>query len=159
MIIFLNGTINSGKSTVAKLLQKKLGKAAVIEIDDLRNMVEWMPLDESIPLNLKNALDVIKNFASEGIDTIVPYPLSKKNYDYFISNLTKEEGRVFCFTLDPGKKKALSNRGARELDEWERSRIEHHYAIGLPRPEFGEILDTSNQVEEETAELIVSKLK
>ena len=72
MIIFLNGSINAGKSTVAKLLAKELPNTALIEIDTLREMISWMPIDKAIPLNLKNAVSVIRNFAEEGLDVIVP---------------------------------------------------------------------------------------
>ena len=44
MIIFLNGSINSGKSTIAKLLVKAMPNAAIVEIDALREMINWMPI-------------------------------------------------------------------------------------------------------------------
>jgi len=39
MIIFLNGSINSGKSTVAKLLIKGLSNCALLEIDVFHEMI------------------------------------------------------------------------------------------------------------------------
>ena len=62
MIIFINGSINSGKSTVAKLLGKKLGKTAILEIDRFHEFLEWMPIGEIVPINLKNAVSLIKNY-------------------------------------------------------------------------------------------------
>lgn len=37
--ILLNGAIGSGKSTIADLLEKKLKRTAVIEIEDIRKLV------------------------------------------------------------------------------------------------------------------------
>ncbi len=82
MIIFLNGSINAGKSTVAKLLTKELPNTALVEIDAFHEMISWMPIEQSIPLNLENAVSVITNFAKKNLNVIIPYPLSQKNYDW-----------------------------------------------------------------------------
>ena len=159
MIIFINGSINSGKSTIAKLLIKDLPNTALLEIDSLREMFDWMPIDQAVPINLENAVSVIKNFVSRNLNVIVPYPLSQKNYDYMISNLNDLNTKIFVFTLSPKLEKVLTNRGTRELDDWEISRIKHHYDIGINNPSFGEIIDNSDQDPQETVEYILSKIK
>ena len=53
MIIFINGSINSGKSTISKLLVEGLPNTALIEIDSVRAMIDWMPLEQAIPLTLR----------------------------------------------------------------------------------------------------------
>ena len=158
MIIFLNGSLNAGKSTAAKLLAKELPNSALLEIDVFHEMIEWMPIDKAIPLNLENAVSVIKNFAKAGLNVIVPYPLSQKNHDYMIESLKEIDTKIHIFTLDPKLEKAVMNRGTRELDDWERERIQHHYNIGIHNPTFGEIIDTSAQTPEETTEYILSKI-
>jgi hypothetical protein len=45
MIIFISGSINAGKSTIAKLLAKQLPNTALMEVDALREMITWMPID------------------------------------------------------------------------------------------------------------------
>lgn len=159
MIIFLNGSINSGKSTVAKLLIKELPKTALVEIDAFHEMIEWMPIDEAVPLNLENALTVIRNFISKDLNAIVPYPLSRKNYDYFVAGLKDLDIETHVFTLAPKLDKTLTNRGTRELTDWERQRIQHHYDVGIHKPNFGEIIDNTDQTPEETVKLILEKIK
>lgn len=158
MIIFLNGSINAGKSTIAKLLVKELPNSAFVEIDVFHEMIEWMPIDNAIPLNLENAVSVIKNFTSRGLNVIVPYPMSQKNYDYMMDSLKNLDIKIHVFTLDPKLEKAVTNRGARELNEWERERIQHHYNIGIHNPTFGEIIDTSSQTPKETVDYILARL-
>ncbi|MBU6214556.1 hypothetical protein KGM48_01805 [Patescibacteria group bacterium] len=158
MIIFLNGSINAGKSTVAKLLLKELPHTAVVEIDALREMVGWMPLEQSIPLNLENAISIITNFVKRDLNVIVPYPLSQKNYDFLMENLRDLNVDIRVFTFAPQLEKALTNRGARELDDWEKERIKHHYNIGIHNPSFGETIDTTKQTPEETTRLILSRI-
>ncbi len=159
MIIFLNGSINSGKSTVAKLLAAKIPKAAIVEIDALRDMIAWMPIDKAVPINLENAAAVIHNFTKHDISCIVPYPLSEKNRTYMAEALSDLKTPIHYFTLAPSIETALSDRGARKLDDWERERIKHHYAIGIHTPSFGRILDNSGHTPEETAEEILRDIK
>ena len=159
MILFLNGSINSGKSTIAKLLAAKISNAAIVEIDVLREMIAWMPIDQAIPINLENAVSVIKNFTHHGISCIVPYPLSQKNYEYMIANLSELGTDIRFITLAPPLAETLKNRnGGRELTDWERERIKHHYDIGIHSPSFGEIIDNSGQTPEGTAEMIFKDL-
>ncbi|MFA5961929.1 MAG: hypothetical protein WC848_04575 [Parcubacteria group bacterium] len=157
MIIFINGSINSGKSTIAKILAQEIKESAVVEIDSLSAFIEWMPIEEKIELNLENAVSVIKNFTKRKFDVIVPYPLSQKNYEYLTEKL-KDDAEILVFTLNPKIEEASKNRGERELNEWEKERIKHHYSIGINNPAFGEVIDNTNQTPRETANVILSKL-
>ena len=158
MIIFLNGSINSGKSTVAKLLAKAIPNTAIVEIDVLREMIEWMPIDQAVPINLENTIAVIRNFTKHGISCIIPYPLSQKNYQFVTSGLSGLGVPMFFFTFAPSLEKALSDRGERKLDEWERERIKYHYNIGIHAPSFGTIIDNSDQTPEKTAKIILKNI-
>lgn len=158
MIVFINGSINSGKSTVAKLIAEKLSNTALVEIDSLRDMIEWVPIDEAVPINLENAISVIKNFVKKGLNVVVPYPLSQEDYDYMMENLKDLQVGISAFTLAPKMETALSNRGRREISEHEKERIKHHYKIGIPNPTFGEVIDNSEQTPQETAKYILSRI-
>ena len=158
MIIFINGSINAGKSTVARLLVKDLSNTALLEIDVLRGMIDWMPIDQSVQINLENAVSVIKNFIKNDFNVIVPYPLSQKNYDYIIKQLGNVKAKMFIFTLAPKLEKVLTNRGIREINDWEKSRIQHHYDIGIHNPSFGETINNSDQTPKETRDYILSKI-
>jgi hypothetical protein len=157
-IIFLNGSINAGKSTVAKILAQKLSRVAIVEIDLLHEMIKWMPIDKAVPINLENAVSIIRNFVGKGMDVVVPYPLSDRNYAYMVEALKDIDAEIHVFTLAPSLEKALSNRGDRKLDDAERNRIKYHYDVGINNPSFGEIIDNSELSPEETAQLILSKI-
>ena len=154
MIIFLSGSINSGKTTIAQLLKKEFPASAHIEVDVLHDMVEWMPLDDAIPLNLKNALALTNNFIEEDLDVIISYPLSKAEYEYFNQSLPLDIQRFF-FTLNPRLDHALTNRGSRELTGWEIERIKYHYETGINDPGFGIVLDTTMHSPEDTVNEIL----
>lgn len=149
MIIFLSGSINSGKTTIAGLLKKQFPRSAHIEVDTIHDMYDWMPLEDAIPLNLKNALSLTQNFIEVEIDVIITYPLSRDEYEYFNKNLPLEIQRFF-FSLNPRLDHALTNRGDRELSEWETERIKYHYKTGVNDPGFGITIDNTMQTPEET---------
>lgn len=158
MIIFINGSINAGKTTVAKIIAKKIPNVALVEIDVFHDMIEWMPIDKAVPINLENAISVIRDFSKRGLNIIVPYPLSQKNHDFLLAGLKDLDTEIHIFTLAPKLEKAITNRGNRELNDWERDRIKHHYNIGIHSPAFGEIIDNSEQTPGETADLILTKV-
>ena len=158
MIIFLNGSINSGKTTIANILAEKISNTALLEIDTLRQMINWMPIDKAVPVNIENAVSLIKNFSNKNFNVIVPYPLSEKNHNFIMKELKDIDTKIFIFTLSPKLEKVLTNRGSRELDSWEIERIKYHYDIGIHNPIFGEIIDNGDQKPEETADYILSKI-
>lgn len=83
MIIFISGSINSGKTTISKMLAQKIANSARIEVDDLRNFIDWMPLEQSIPIDLKNTLSITKNFINYNLNVIIVTPLSKNKFEFF----------------------------------------------------------------------------
>lgn len=159
MIIFINGSINSGKSTVAKLLASELPNTALIEIDTLREFIGWMPLDRAISINLENTVSVIRNFVKRGLNVIAPYPISQKNYIFLMKELESLSQKIFIFTLSPKLEVVLADRGERKLSESERNRIQYHYKIGIHQPTFGIIIDNSLQTPSETVQIILDTLK
>ena len=153
MIIFLSGSINSGKTTIAKILVNHFPETAHIEVDTLNNMVDWMPLEKAIPLNLKNTLSLALNFIDANINAVITYPLNKPEYEFFNRNLPIDVERFF-FTLSPLLNCALTNRGSRELTEWEINRVKYHYQTGINKPDFGITIDNTIHTPRETADEI-----
>lgn len=154
MVILLNGSINSGKTTVGKALCLR-EKFAFIEVDSLRDFVSWLPLEESIELNLENAVDVAKNFDLRGINSVIAYPLSEKDY-LFVRELLECAGiDVIPITLYPGLVSLCSNRGGRELSDWEVSRIGELVDTGIAKPDFSHIIDNSKISVEETVDKVL----
>ncbi len=149
--------MNSGKTTVAKILAQKLPKTAHVE--KLRQFIEWMPIKESIPYNIKNIISLTKNFAEEGLNVIISYPISNEHYQKIVKELRVLNTKIFAFTLSPPLAVALSNRGNRQLADWEMEVIKQNYEENFHKPSYGTIIDNSKQTPEETANLILEKLR
>jgi hypothetical protein len=159
MIIFISGSINSGKSTIAKLLSQKISNTALVEIDSLSNFIDWMPIDQKIALNLENACLIINNFIAHGFNIVVPYPLSKNNYNYLLSEINTDGQVIHTFILNPDLDLVLSNRGQRKLNNQEIERIKIHYQKKINNPGFGQVIDNTHQSPEETVKIIYKSLK
>lgn len=159
MILLLNGSINAGKTTVSKQIVQMLPRTAHVEVDDLHDFVEWMPLEESIPLNMANTVAVTRNFVAFGLNVVISCPLRQEDYDYLARELTPLGVPIHTVTLSPALAVALTNRGTRELTEWELRRIPYHYETGISAPPFGIIIDNTDQTPEETARQILEMIE
>ncbi len=144
MVIYLNGPINAGKSTVAKLLMELIPRSVLIEVDDLP-APSGMSLEDSIKPLLNDAAMLASEWHQRGFCPIVVWPISGEDHAEFVARLLAVGAVVYSFTLGPKLEIALSNRGARELTEWERSRIRYHYGQGIHCPSFGTVLDNSDE--------------
>ncbi len=151
MIIFINGSINAGKSTVSEILQKMIPDTALVEFDSIRHFIDWLPIDKAIPMVHKVGAEVIKSFAKNNYNVIIPYPLTKESYKKIVSELDNLGTEIHAFTLSPKLEKVITNRGNRELDSKEVDRIHYHYKIKINNPGYGTVIDNSEQNPKETA--------
>jgi hypothetical protein len=154
MVIYLNGSINAGKTTVAKLLADMIPCAVLIEVDDLP-APRKMPLETSIKALLRDAADVARNWHQRGFHPIVVWPISHEDHAEFTARLGSAGASVLTITLAPKREIALTNRGNGELTDWERERIQYHYEIGIHRPSFGKIIDNTGESPRQTANRII----
>jgi predicted kinase len=157
-LIFVSGSINSGKTTVSRLLVRSVPNSAHVHGDSLRHFVTWMPLKDAVPLTIVNIIAVSTNLLKAGLSVVVDYPLAKPEYERIVGALERHATSVHAFTLSPRLEVAQSVRGDRTLTEWEVSRIEQHFAMGLNNPGCGVVIDNSDQTPEETVDYILGQL-
>ncbi len=148
--IWISGSINSGKSTVAKILAKKM-KLALIELDVFSDFLPNMPLEDKITINLNLAIEAVKIYNKNGIETLCVYPLSQVNFDY----IKRKIKNLNVYTLDLPLDLVLKNRGQRVLNKKEKDRIRHHYSKGINDPKFGVVIDTDNLSPNQVVSLII----
>lgn len=155
--IFVSGSINAGKTTTARGLARRL-RAAHVEVDALHAFVSWMPLSESIPLNLANAAAVARQFLAAGLDVVIDYPLSQDDHDGLVAALRDHAEAIDAFVLAPPLEAALRDRGDRRLNDWERARIRELYEERIHAPGFGITVDTAELTAEQTVDEILAHL-
>ncbi len=161
----INGSINAGKSTVSKILVDKIPNSIFIELDDLLSDEEQEKLEldfkEGIALRLERFDDVLKeHIKKQNVDVIIfAYPISEKNHKRWMK-ITHQNAELKSVTLAPNINTCLTNRGSRDLNDWERNRIKEMYKQGYQTPSNTDlIIDNSNQTPDETAMAIINFIK
>jgi thymidylate kinase len=167
IICLITGPAGAGKTSVSKALSKKLERSVVINVDELRHMIiggyikPW-PWNEEVKvqtsLGVKNACMLANNFFESGFNVIIDDVIGKtffKLYSEFLSNKP-----VKIFLLLPTLEALLKRFDQRGVDEELRKRTpELHEKFTKRKDEFNwQVIDSSNQTLEETANQIFNEL-
>lgn len=160
-IININGPINSGKTTISKLLKEKLLFCLFIEVDELLSDDEQKKLqltrEEGWAERLKRLNQIIlEEKKIQRYENIVfAYPMTKKSYHQW--KLWEDENTKFInITLAPKLDICLQSRSERKLSAQEKQRIKQMYSEGYNRPEFSDlVIDNSTQTPIETLKNIL----
>ncbi len=152
--IWISGSINSGKSTIAKILSKEL-KMAVIELDAFSQFVEnFLSFEEYLKLNYEIFFEIVGVYNKRNIGVIIVYPIGEEKYTELKDRLNTFQ----IFAIDPTLEVVLTDRGERKLSEQERERIKYHYEKNIHNPSFGVRIETKDNPPEEIAKEIISKI-
>lgn len=152
MLVFISGSINSGKTTTARALAKKL-RADFINVDDLNDTIPNFNLSTDLDKSMNLAIKTINESLADNNNVVANYVVRQKDYDRFKNEINTEE--QYVITLAPRLNVAQSNRGGRNLTEWEIKRIKHHYDSGIASPRFGYIIDNSDINLDQTVDKIL----
>jgi cytidylate kinase len=152
MLVFISGSINSGKTSTSKALAEKLG-AKFVNVDDLNDTILNFNLALDLDKSMDLAIKTINDGLSSGKDVVANYVVRQQDYNRFEDEIdTKEQ---YVITLAPRLKVAQGKRGNRVLSEWEVQRVKHHYDTGVASPSFGHKVDNSDINIEETVNRIM----
>lgn len=155
--IWISGSINSGKSTVATALNKKIKKSVNIECDTLRHFATYENLDNVIDFILEDSIDLAKKWIERGYLPIITWPVYGEGLNKMISYSKKLSIEPVIINLIPSKETAKHNRGERELTEKEINRIEYLYETeNIGNPLMGYSIDNTNQTVEETMDEVMN---
>lgn len=152
--MIINGPINSGKSTVAKLLAILFPAGIYLEGDDLV-IQQDLSFELWIETTVKRAVEQAITFVQQNKLPIIAFPLRKEDWS-MISSLCKiHEITPVCITLAPNLEVALSMRKDRMLQAEEKKRIKEMYNEGYHSREFSAlIIQNNHESPEETAHKI-----
>ena len=163
-IVNINGPINSGKSTVSKLVAAKLPKSLFVEVDDLLSDEEQERLGLTMEKSWVERTNRLAKIVNEHKKSrkyemiIFAYPIAQNLYDEWVI-WSDEKDEFINITLAPKLEVCLKNRGNRELEDWEVARIKQMYEEGYHNRDFADlIIDNSNQTPKETVETILDFL-
>ncbi|MCL2170398.1 MAG: chloramphenicol phosphotransferase CPT family protein [Defluviitaleaceae bacterium] len=166
-IIFLNGVSSSGKTTVAKTLQKKLTKPyCLLSVDEyLHKMDEWFLNDQKwlgdggiewIWKALECFHKSIKLFSDVGLNVIADHVVQKQSWLDECLDLLRDNDVLFVHVTCPVEElnRREKERGDRQIGQGE-SQLE----MLLPKSKIYDItVDTFSSSKEECADEIIKLL-
>lgn len=152
MLIFISGSINSGKTTTAKALAERL-QADFINVDDLNDTIPNFNLETDLDKSMDLAIKTINASLARGNDVVANYVVRQKDYDRLQQEINTDQQHII--TLAPRLEVAQSQRGERVLTDWEMQRIKYHYDSGIASPRFGIIIDNSDVTIDQTVDKIL----
>ena len=155
MLVFLSGSINSGKTTTAKALAHRLD-ADFVNVDDLNDTIPDFNLATDLDKSMDLAINVINESLSRGEAVVANYVVRQKDFDRFAKEIHTD--MQYVVTLAPRLEVAQSQRGNRVLTDWEIQRIKYHYDTGIASPQFGSIIDNSDLSVAETVQVILDEV-
>ena len=166
-IVFLNGVSSSGKTTIAKTLQKKLTEPYCwLSVDDFLHKMderflndqEWLRAGgiEWIWKALEGFHKSIKTFSDTGLNVIVDHVVQKQSWLNECLDLLRDNDVLFVHVTCPPEEliRREKERGDRQIGQGE-SQLE----MLLPKDEIYDIrIDTFNNSKEECADEIIKLL-
>ena len=164
ILLNINGPINSGKTTVSRILEKKLPDSLFIEVDNLLSEDEAEKLGLSMceawqeSVNRLERLILREKKSQKHRVVFFAYPIGREYYERWKS-YEDENTRFINITLSPSKEECL-RRGGDDMSQWEHDRILQMYEEGCHNPEFSDfILHNDDQTPEQTAQTVLDFLK
>jgi hypothetical protein len=155
-VIILNGSVNSGKTTIGRALAAILPGAEFIDGDD-HGISRSVPFLEMIDRAIQWLVDQVATATVSYL--VVAYPLRDSDFALLQAACAARNAGLFVATLSPPLELVLSDRGARRLDAGERNRIREMYAEGYPSRAFSDLIITDVTTPSQAARQIADQLQ
>jgi hypothetical protein len=157
--IWISGSINSGKSTIAKLLSDKIKNGVNIEMDLLSHFNNKLTIEDKANFIIQDGLDLARNWLNRNFLPILNWPLWGEEAEFMLDYAARLELEPVIINLVPGIEILKKNRGERTLTEWELNRIDYMINTGINEPLFGIKIDNGYLTAIETLDRIIMILK
>lgn len=162
-LIFINGTMGVGKTTISKELQKLLPNCIFLDGDWCWDMSPFIVTDETKKMVLDNISHLLNNFisCSEYKNIIFCWVMHEESIlDDVLSRLNKDDCIIHKFSIVCSEQTLISritkdiNQGVRKNDVIERSvpRLKNYFQMDTQK------IDVSHISAKEAAEIIYKSL-
>lgn len=170
LVIFITGPTGSGKTTVAKILTKKLGRCTNIDVDQVKHMIECGFLKKELPggrtvwqysewgLVGESIALLSKNFIKQGFNVVINGYIGNDGW----TSLTKKLSITHKFLLLPDIK-VIKKRDVNRPEDLKMGieMIKKHYDEFNSDSKFNDFIkiDSSEQTAEQTAREISAHIR
>lgn len=153
-VVFINGPINSGKTTAASILAREIPDCVYLDGDHLVEQ-EKISLEDWINSTIRKVAEESLSLVRKGKLPIIAFPLRDKDWEMISGFFARHAIQPICITLSPSLETVLSQRLDRQLHDWESKRIEEMYNEGYQSRAFSDlIIQNDNESPQETGSKI-----
>ncbi len=159
--VWINGSINSGKTTIATLISDEISLSVNIELDRVSDFAHHrLPIDDRLLYTIEDGLDIAANWVRRGYLPILNWPLYGSELVFMKQYASNIGITPLLITLTPRKEVVKKNRGNRRLTAWELDRIDYMYDhCQIDRPKIGHRVDNSECTIAETLTAVLEIIR
>lgn len=155
LVICLNGSVNSGKTTTGKALAGLIPDAVFIDGDD-HGASDDAPFEIMLVISMTRLEREITSATAPVL--IIANPLRDEDFARLQCAAVARAAQVFVVTLAPPVASVIADRGTRQLSSGERVRAAEMYEEGYHQRPFTDLLITDAPSADAAAHVIVMRL-
>lgn len=158
-LIILNGPSGAGKTTVAKILWRKMERTALIDLDQVKWLIsDYQSDDHDLGLSGSIGLNMTEGFLGGGLNVIVEKAFCKNEYMKPYLDLAEKLGiPYYIFNIEASLETLVTRAKDRSLKEGRRFNEEKTariYAEYLDNKIETKTFDSENNTSEEIANML-----
>lgn len=156
-LVLLGGPTGVGKSTVMRLLEKRIPDAALLDADDVWRVSEELENEENRTIALSNVVAVMRGYFDAGCEVGILSWVFARSALYHpviagIEDMVDDIDQIYLISSEVELEQRLEERGDAGLYEYSKSRLKLISALPYPK------IDTSHMTPEEVTTAIIEHL-
>jgi predicted kinase len=161
IVIVLRGPAGVGKTSIAQILQKRLGvNWVIIDVDRLKYYMQLKPGESNRAERSNIAHNVSRFFAKQAYDrgyNVVLEEMYKKAFNDSLVEYLKDNGMKYLKVFLAAPEDVIADRANNREKHKPEDEIRRHYKEIMPY-EDDFVIDTTKYSAEESADLIISQV-
>ncbi|MFA5258496.1 MAG: AAA family ATPase [Candidatus Pacearchaeota archaeon] len=119
-LVIIDGPMGAGKSTVSKLIHKKIKYSALLSLDRIKHIISGVKVDDLEHLQLASEIGAVmtKEYLKRGKNVIVEKAFTKEEYlKDFLKQVNYQHSEIFIYQIEAPLKLRIERVKGRDSPE------------------------------------------